>query len=159
MYSLDLSNVTIGITGNKLNLNVEDPQCKQIIKLLKKFDNFDNIIVDNHYDFVSSVLYNLNKYTTLWGFNWDIRDEGHHMLFFTHVPTTIVIPFDLIPHLMTLIKTLGVSSKDLNVMCNLENSSENMIQLSCYGTFSDGYFVRCTNCGNCWDGNAQCMCY
>jgi hypothetical protein len=115
----------------------------------------------SHNTFVETTLLSLNEYTKPWNMVWDVVDAGYNMHFFTKLCHDIALPFDLMVYLMDLISNIAKNgsdgSQDFSVT-PFTHPPSRRFQFDCRGEFDEGYYVRCTNCGNCWDGNAQCMC-
>jgi hypothetical protein len=124
----------------------------------------------SHDTFVTTTLNKLNQYTKIWNMIWDVTDQGYHTSFYTDVTSngthltqsTQSFPLELIPYLVNLIYCIAQKghngSKNFSVSFDHSNNNSRMY-FNCFGTFNEGYYVRCTNCGSCWDGNAQCMCH
>jgi len=132
--------------------------------------------------FLHSVIYNLNMFTKPWNLNWwfDIEknnfffndmnemvsDEPLICVFKSKVewPMSSVIPLDLMSKLRELIAILGGRHCSSIVFDyapeeNDQGYEENIVSFRCICAFyEDGYYVKCGNCGNRWDGNAQCTC-
>jgi hypothetical protein len=131
----------------------------QSLNLLRNYSQNTCEWNQSHNMFVEKTLDNLNNYTKTWNMTWKLIDQGHHMTFYTQIDGNSCrsIPFELMTYLSNMININAMGSGDLKTSFTYDPESSR-IQFNCQGTFEEGYYVRCTNCGNCWDGNAQCMC-
>lgn len=146
------------------------------MSLKRKFDECSENTINTLYEyvpeiaftsesFIKSVVDDLNKFCKVWNLSWtpnksqdNVYEYNKFIEFETHVTLLpITLPFDLIPKLQQMIeKTAGTALR--SVVFDFDKQ-KNTISFQCDCVFYDeGYYVKCGNCGNCWDGNAQCMC-
>lgn len=138
---------------------------QQLLKLKSHTQN-DGTSEDTEDKFVAYVTTKLNEYTYMWKTNWGcgVCSDDNVIVFYTTIewPMEHVIPFDLIPEIQQFIKRLSYSER---MKCHLINQinidynrTERTLSFTCDCAFGLLDMTKCGNCGNCWDGHAQCMC-
>lgn len=146
----------------------QDYQCSQQSRYVAKSES----------DFTSYVIDKLNEYTQVWNNQWEVEmfsdrkgdDEtrvsqySNKMVFYTTIvwPMEHVIPLDLIPQIQQFIQRLSWNQRfECNMINRIDidyNRTNRKLSFACDCAFELLEMSRCENCGNCWDGHAQCMC-
>jgi hypothetical protein len=143
----------------------KDKECiKGLIKLrnnpIKKTTEKNNLE-----KFIKVTKMYLNSYTKHWDMNWEekVDNNMNKVSFHSYLkwPMHHILPFDLIPNLTKLIKKLGgVQVKKVKFKKTPTRDTKiDILIFKCHCAFDDEFYVKCENCGNIWDGNAQCMCF
>lgn len=162
--------------SNKLNSEYwcpEDQQCVEQLLKLKKCNATDDPVTSCQ-NYLHRVLKALNEYTKQWELSWtcdsmcmfdNAYNEKDDITFSTHVkwPMEHVMPLDLVPEVQKLLRRMSWNERfKCNMVEKIEidyNRDTRMLSFSCNCAFGLLELVKCENCGNCWDGNAQCMCH
>lgn len=171
-----------GANGDSVEdyLSPEDLQCaKSLLQLSKtKFESEKDYPCQTSY--INFIFNQLQKHTKLWKMEWNVRNvrnvrsvpkvdfeltNSATVTYYTKIewPMEYVIPLDFIPEIQNMIKRVTWNGRfqtsmitDIDVNYNRNNRE---LSFTCNCAFDLLDLVRCNDCGNVWDGNAQCLCH
>jgi hypothetical protein len=149
----------------------KDIACANAIASLSEYiydtDDSAESVSENIEQFIEITNALFYRFTEPWDLKWTSwkTDTGCVFEGLIKWPYIHIIPFDLMPKLMGVVYSVGKNSNIRKVIMTSDNATLNsgarIVQIYCTFTedaFENGYYAKCENCGNCWDGQAQCMC-